>query len=221
MHTSESDAALVDAARGGDRAAFGVLLSRHRPMLVALCTRMFDDPGLAEDAAQEAALQALLSLDRLQRPAQFGPWLSGIGLNICRRWLRDRDYNLWSWETLQGGCQVLEPIDWHAGPEEAAEEADLVNQVHRAVAGLPRGQREAVMLFYLSGLTHAETAMALGIEVGAVKTRLHNARTTLRRHLWTPWKERNMATDRSEEHTSELQSRQYLVCRLLLEKKKT
>ncbi len=76
-------------------------------------------------------------------------------------------------------------MDRHAGPEELAEAAELREVVRRAVDELPRGQRAAVLLFYLSGLTHAETAALLGIEVGAVKTRLHKARATLRRRLWS------------------------------------
>jgi hypothetical protein len=60
------------------------------------------------------------------------------------------------------------------------------------VAELPRGQRAAVLLFYLSGLTYAETAALLGIEVGAVRTRLHKARGALRTHLRAVGKEENI-----------------------------
>ncbi len=67
------DTALVLAARGGDQDAFGALLARHRPLLLALCRRALGDPLLAEDAAQEAALQALLGLDWLRRADRFGP----------------------------------------------------------------------------------------------------------------------------------------------------
>jgi RNA polymerase sigma factor (sigma-70 family) len=144
---------------------------------------------LAEDAAQEAVLQAFLSLHQLRRPEGFGPWLAGISLNVCRRWQRDRLRSAWSWEALIGGQVVREPFDDHPGPEAMIEAADLRAQVQLAVAGLPPGQRAAVLLFYLEGFTHAETALLLGIEVGAVKTRLHKARATLRKQLLAEWKE--------------------------------
>ncbi|MGH2561440.1 MAG: bifunctional nuclease domain-containing protein [Thermomicrobiales bacterium] len=182
------DNQLVEAARRGDKDAFATLVVRHRPLLVRLCQRALGDTTLAEDAAQEAALQAFLSLDRLHNPVRFGSWLAGIGLNVCRRWQSDRLRSSWSWEALIGGQLVREPLDDKPSPEAATEAADLRAQVQRAVAGLPSGQRGAVLLFYLEGFTHAETATLLGIEVGAVKTRLHKARTTLRRRLLAEWK---------------------------------
>lgn len=179
-----ADAQLVLAARDGDKAAFGVLLTRHRPLLLGVCRRALGDDALAEDAAQEAALQAMLSLDRLRQPERFGPWLAGIGLNVCRRWMRQRSRDTWSWEAMLGGQRLLEPVDPLPGPEAMAETAELRAWIDRAVAGLPAGQRTAVILHYLAGLTQAETAALLGIETGAVKTRLHKARATLRRELW-------------------------------------
>jgi bifunctional DNase/RNase len=62
-------------------------------------------------------------------------------------------------------------------------EADLQAAITRAIAGLPMRQQAAARLHYLSGLTQAETAEVLGIAPGAVKTRLHNARTWLRQEL--------------------------------------
>jgi RNA polymerase sigma-70 factor (ECF subfamily) len=194
MQADVGDGTLVLAARSGDKGAFAALLERHRSVLIALCRRSLGDPELAAEAAQEAALQALLNLDRLRGVDRFGPWLAGIGLNVCRWRLRERARDCWSWEAMQGGRLVREPIDWQAGPEELAEAADLAARVRHAVAELPRGQRAAVLLFYLSGLTHAETAAQLGIEVGAVKTRLHKARAALKRQLWKVWKEDEMAT---------------------------
>lgn len=183
MRTSESDTELVLAARGGDKEAFAVLFARHRSLLLALCHRATGDPDLAEDAVQEAALTALLNLDRLRSADRFGPWLGGIGLNICRRMTRERSRDAWSWEAMQGGRRAPEVADAGPGPEALAEAAILAEHTRAAIAILPPGQRAAVVLFYLSDLTHAETADLLGINVGAVKTRLHKARRSLKQQL--------------------------------------
>jgi RNA polymerase sigma-70 factor (ECF subfamily) len=183
MPTGESDRVLVLAARAGDKEAFAVLLARHQPMLLALCQRASGDPDLGEDAAQEAALTAFLNLDRLRKADRFGPWLGGIGLNICRRLLRERSRDAWSWDVVHGGRQTHDLADSKPGPEALAEVADLAERTRAAIAILPPGQRAAVVLFYLSDLTHAETADLLGVNVGAVKTRLHKARRSLKHQL--------------------------------------
>ena len=191
----DTDLELVRAARRGDRAAFGSLIERHRPLVLRLCRRLLGSSGLAEDAAQEAVLIAWLNLDSLERPGRFGAWLAGIGLHVARQWLRVRARDAWSLEGLLGGRRLPEPVDWRSSPAERAEEAELTSAVRRALAILPPGQRSAVALFYLAGLTHRETAAALGIQPGAVKTRLHKARAALRRALWATWNEHD-----EEEH---------------------
>lgn len=184
MDRDEPDSALVEAARDGDRAAFAALLARHQPLLLAMCRRGLGDDDRAEDAAQEAVLQALLSLDRLRQPEQSGSWLVGIGLNVCRRWQRGQGREAWSWEAMLGGGRLPEPVDATPGPADLAEAAELRAWVHQVVAGLPPGQRAAVILHYLGGLTQGETAAHLGVEIGTIKTRLHKARVNLRRNLW-------------------------------------
>jgi RNA polymerase sigma-70 factor (ECF subfamily) len=187
-----SDEELARAARNGDKEAFAVLFERHRAILAALCRRALGDSHLAEDAVQEAAVRALLGLAHLRRPEKFGPWLCGIGLNVCRLWLRARKHDAWSWDALVGGQSVREPANADDDPADRAEEAEVVDHVRRAVADLPHGQRAAILLFYLSGLTVAEVAAQLGIAPGAVKTRLHKARDGLRRTLRDFWED-NMA----------------------------
>ena len=81
----------------------------------------------------------------------------------------------------------------------AAEEYEISRQVRQAVHALPPGQHAAVVLFYLAGLSHAETAAALGIPIGAIKTRLHKARANLRRDLWTLWEEHHMPATTQQE----------------------
>src|SRR4051794_6205152 len=89
-HPTMDDPTLVRRARGGDRAAFARLVDRHSALLRATTRRAAPDEHLAADAAQEAVLTAMLSLDRLRDDAAFGPWLAGIGLNATRHLLRDR-----------------------------------------------------------------------------------------------------------------------------------
>lgn len=195
MLADDDDGALVGAARDGDRGALALLLIRHRPVLLALCRQRLGDAALAEDAVQEASLQALLHLDRLRQAERFGSWLAGIGLNLCRVWQRERGHDGWSWDALNGDLTQRE----HAGmeetthvfhlagadgdPETRAVVADLSASVREAVYALPRGQRTAVQLFYLAGLSYKETAALLGIEEGTVRTRLHKAREALRGRL--------------------------------------
>jgi len=195
MGTHLDDAALVAAAREGDKASFSTLLERHRPTLLGACRRVLGDPDLAEDAAQEASLQALLSIKSLRRLDRFGSWLVGIGLNVCRHKLR-QGVREWSWETMSGGW--LEPgrdaVEQSPGPAELAEVADVARRVRDAIAALPVGQRAAVVAFYLSGLTYRETAAVLGIGLPAAKARLHKGRAGLRERLRSLWEEQLMTT---------------------------
>jgi hypothetical protein len=165
------DAGLVADALHGTREAFAELVTRHWDTAVFLAGRVLGSPELGRDAAQEAAIAAMTGLDRLRAPDRFGAWFCGIALNVARRWLRQL-------RPEQPGL----PADYASaapGPAEAAEAADLAARVRGAVAALPNGQRDAVFLFYLQGLSHREVAAELGISVGAVKSRLHQARARL------------------------------------------
>lgn len=165
------DAELVRLALAGPREPLAELIQRHWPTAVFLAARLLGSAELARDAAQEAAIAALTDLDRLRSPDRFGAWFCGITLNAARRWRR------------QLRLEVPGPPPdraWQGpGPAEAAELADIAARVRGAVAALPPGQRHAVLLFYLQGLTHREVAAELGISVNAVKARLHQARASL------------------------------------------
>jgi RNA polymerase sigma factor (sigma-70 family) len=167
----KSDADLVREALRGTREPLGELLQRHWDTAVFLAAQVLRSSELARDAAQEAAIAAMTDLQRLRAPDRFGAWFCGITLNVSRRWLRQLR------SEVSGSC--LEQASPSPGPAEAAEIADIAARVRGAVAALPEGQRRAVLLFYLQGLSHREVAEELGISVGAVKARLHQARAGL------------------------------------------
>ena len=169
-----ADQELVIRARHGDKAAFAIVFERHRPTAVALARRLLDRQDV-EDVLQESAVQAMVCLHRLQDPARFGPWLCGVALNLARQQLRKES-------------RPARPPLARFGPpltEELIEESETAVRVRLAIATLPRGQREAVELFYLDGLSEREVAAEVGIARSAVKSRLHKARRTLSAQLET------------------------------------
>jgi RNA polymerase sigma factor (sigma-70 family) len=165
------DSDLVYASLRGEKDAFAELIGRHWPVAVSLAARVLGSADLGHDAAQEATIAAMNGLGQLRSADRFGAWFCGITLNVARRWLRQMRAEL---RTRLPDHASPEP-----GPQELAELAELTAAVRAAVAQLATGQREAVMLFYLQGLTHREVAAELGISVGAVKARLHQARSSL------------------------------------------
>ena len=184
-----SDATLVGSARQGDREAFARLFARHEPLARRLCLRLLGRTDELEDILQEAALQAWLALDGLRVASQFGAWLAGISLNVARQRLKRAAREPLSWEALWGGRLIAEPIDDCPPHDELVEAAEFSFAVRRAVRLMPEGQRAAILLVYLDGLTYREAAAVLGIELGALKTRLHKGRGSLRRQLAEVWKE--------------------------------
>lgn len=158
-----------------DREALAELLLRHWRTAAFLAGRVLGSPELGCDAAQEAAVAAMTNLDRLRTPASFGAWFCGIALNVARRWRRQLNAEI--------PAVMPERASMLPGPAEAAEIADVARRVRAAIDQLPAGQREAVLLFYLQGLSHLDVAAELGITRGAVKARLHQGRAALAARL--------------------------------------
>ncbi len=192
MRMAESDRSLVARARRGDTAAFGILLERHHAPALRACARTLGDRGLARDLVQDAALVAWLQLERLRDPARFGAWLAGIARTLALRALRERGI---SREQLTHDGVLPEPVaDTRDQPIERLLAAERAAELRRAIATLPPGQREALVLFHLADLPQESIARRLGTRSGAVRTRLHKARATLRTRL-TP------TTDKPQEAT--------------------
>lgn len=185
MMAQQSDQALVEAARQGDKAAFGLLIERHTPLANRVARRMLADRADVEDLVQEAFLQAYLSLAQLRQPDHFANWLYGIVLNVCRNELRSRRLNYFSWEAMVGGLHfdAIPLTSIEPSLQEVAEAKELITAVREAVAGLSPKNRQATLLFYFEGCSLREIAAQLGVSVVAVKGRLHKARRQLHDRL--------------------------------------
>jgi len=170
------DALLVAAARMGDRAALGRLAAHRGPRLLAHARRLCDDTETARDIVQEAWVEVIRALPRLQDEVAFLPWALRIVTRRAARNLRGRIAR----RRLAAGVAAdpVQSVTTAPAPEMAGSAA-----LTRAIAALPPDQRIAVALFYTEELTLAEVAEALDIPAGTVKSRLFHARATLRAAL--------------------------------------
>ena len=167
------DAVLVREALAGQPAAFDVLMERYRGVVYQLSWRTLGDEHLAWDAVQESFIAAYRGLKSLQRRDRFAPWLKQIARRSCARLHRKA-----------GPVEPVDPAALAALPAEGdrggGHTAELVR---RALAGLSPTGRRAAELHYFDGLSCEEVGTFLGLSEGAVKTRLHRSRETLRREL--------------------------------------
>jgi RNA polymerase sigma-70 factor, ECF subfamily len=142
----------------------------------------------AEDAAQEAILKALKNLPNFRAESKFSTWLISIAINEARGRLRHaRVLKLESLDAPQEGEEGT-PVpavisDWREVPSQALERNELRVMLQTAVASLPEIYRETVLLRDVEELSIAETAAALGVREGVIKTRLLRARLMLQKIL--------------------------------------
>jgi RNA polymerase sigma-70 factor, ECF subfamily len=173
----QTDEALLDLV-GRSETAFMLLFERHREVVFRVACRLTNSVSAAEDITQECFLGLL------DAPGRFDPakgllrtYLYGAVRNQARRYhgLRDGAVDLDDTE-----------IDDAAELSQALLQQEQSQVVRQAVSTLPLPQREALILFQYEELPLEEIAAILGIEVGAVKSRLHRARARLKRIL-TPY----------------------------------
>ena len=167
----------VTRAQQGDARAFDSLVRQFQNPAVAYARTLLQDPAAAEDAAQEAFVQAWRDLPRLSEPAAFGSWLRRIVFKFCDRARRSAQPALPLTETM------ALPQDQEPGA--VVERADEAAQVRAAIDALPCPLREATLLYYLTGHDVREIADFLALPPPTVKNRLYAARKRLRKELWT------------------------------------
>jgi RNA polymerase sigma-70 factor (ECF subfamily) len=160
----------IDVARARDFAAFVV---SHRDRAVGLAWRLVGgDAAAAEDVAQEAFLKAHRGLSKFREDAKLSTWFYRILVNEAQRHLR------WRWVRQRVAGEMPEdPLD--PRPEPTGDPV-LRDRIARAVAALPRGQREAFVLVHLEGFTIKEAAAITNRAMGTIKSHLHRATGKLR-----------------------------------------
>jgi RNA polymerase sigma-70 factor, ECF subfamily len=181
-----TDRDLADALlMHGEESAFRELYRRHTPRLYQFVVRMLGGAEAeAEDVVQETWIRAAERLDGFRWESKFATWLTGIGVNLCRDRLR-RD-------ARRQELQPLDGVEPHTRASRHEERIDL----ERAIAMLPAGYREVLILHDVEGFTHCEIGERLGIAEGTSKSQLFFARRAMR-NLLAPLREREYGIERA------------------------
>jgi RNA polymerase sigma-70 factor (ECF subfamily) len=169
-----SDLALVGRARDGDRDAFGRLVERHYDFIHRVAWRWAGNRTDAEDIAQDVCVRLGKAIRSYRGGSAFTTWLYALTLNAARDLKRKsaRDSaktEAFGVHALVSGGEVAEP---------AGE--DPVERMWAAVRTLPEKQREAVLLVYGEGLSHAEAAEVMGSAEATVSWHVHEAKKRLK-----------------------------------------
>jgi RNA polymerase sigma factor (sigma-70 family) len=177
---ASTDAEVIEASLEDPR-EFGALFDRHfRPVHRYLIRRVGE--RAADDLASQVFVTAFEIRVRydLARP-RARAWLFGIATNLLRHHLRDERTRLEAYAR-----QAAEELHLTEGLGEIEERVDAEAALPRlidALLELPRGDRDALLLFAWAELSYPEIAEALAIPVGTVRSRLHRARATMRELL--------------------------------------
>jgi RNA polymerase sigma-70 factor (ECF subfamily) len=172
---------LLEYRKTGDRDLFARLVKRYEQELFSYLHRYTSNAEMAEDAFQTTFLQVHLKCNQFEDGRRFRPWLYAIATNQAidaqRRNKRHRASSLDQMSSQEDNPGTL--LETLASSEPDPTDTFDVKQgqmwVRREIAALPDHLRSVVALVYFQGLKYREAAIALGVPVGTVKSRLHAA----------------------------------------------
>jgi RNA polymerase sigma-70 factor (ECF subfamily) len=174
---------LLARARAGDPAAMNWLIAQHERAVYTLCLRMLRNPDDAADAAQQTWLSAWENLPN-QRGESFKSWVLTIASRKSLDFLRAVRRR--PTDPLDGDVDdgpVIDPADGAALPEELVLGGELARALACGIDALSPDHRVVVLLRDVHGLAYEEIALAVGAELGTVKSRINRGRLALRTWL--------------------------------------
>lgn len=176
-----SDFALAQASAAGDEAAFEMIYRTHSRKVYSLCLRMLGNPTDAEDVTQDVFVQLHRKIGTFQGDAALATWLYRMTVNTVLMHLRRQQRKHKEEAVEDDSLQSLAEVD----PHDQRHETSLIDRMalERAIAQLPAGYRNVLVLHDIEGYEHEEIAEKLHISAGTSKSQLHKARLKLRKLL--------------------------------------
>lgn len=174
------DSELAASAVAGDERAFSWLMQRHKDALYRFIRRYTGDADEAYDLLQESFTAAWSALKRYDQTRSFPTWLRRIALNKCRDWSRRRAVRRWL--TRNEGLDSWTGQSLATGdpsPEDTVSDQEQLVRLDKAIASLPIGLKEPLILTALEGLSQDEAGKLLGLSAKAIELRVYRARRAL------------------------------------------
>jgi RNA polymerase sigma-70 factor (ECF subfamily) len=178
------EAALIERIRHGERELFYELIRPYEKRVFIIVLTILRNEADAEDAAQEAFLKAFKHLAQFRSESRFSTWLIQVAINEAR--LRQRKCHLEIMRPIEdqenedGTYTPRDFADWREIPSEALERKEIREKLVAALGSLAEKYRDVFVLRDVERMSIEDTAQALRISAGAVKTRLLRARLMLR-----------------------------------------
>ena len=178
------EADLIERAKTGDRAAFGLLIRQHQRRVYACAIHMLADRGEAEDAVQETFLRAFRAIDRFDGRAELSTWLYRICVNVSLNTLRRRRrVDAADIQDPRLPEPAADPMQGQTDPRHVASARELYGRLGHALDELSPSLRSTVIMVLIDGVPQKDAAEALGCSEGTIAWRVHEARRRLREKL--------------------------------------
>ena len=174
----EPETALLERCQAGERDAFGPIVKRYAAPASGAAYLLLGCYDEAVDASQEAFVRAWRHIKRFDTARPFYPWYSRILRNVCMSRLRRRARR----RTVELSDAQAD-TDGDSDPVLLAERSERSRRLWRAIRALALHHREIIVMNHFQGMSYKEMAEALGVPIGTVMSRLHNARHALRERL--------------------------------------
>ena len=170
------DRALVDAVLAGDREVYRLLVERESRSVIGVCLKVLGDPDEAQDAAQDAFVQAFRSLAGYRGDGTFGAWIGRIARRIAVA--RAASAGKYGTTDIDAALEVVRAET--ADPLEHVMDVEQSARLRTAVDALPADQRQVVALRFFQDMPLERIAVETNVPLGTVKSRLHRALAHLR-----------------------------------------
>lgn len=184
-----TDEELMTAYRGGDPAAYRVLVERHHGPVYRFCLRSLRNPEAAADAVQEVFLRVVKNATSWEPRAKFTTWVYTIARNHCidearkGRFRKTESLHETVGKDGEGEERIERVVADAPGADRVAHGARLRKAIDAALAELPEEQREVFLLREVSGLQFKDIADATGVGENTVKSRMRYALSALKKTL--------------------------------------